>query len=107
MSDIKPIAFCKKGHKLAELSVVDGVTVVSIAGAVAGLSARNGKPRGQFNIARGWWTVALKAEEAEAMHSLYCESCGAEYYATPAQLAADFLKTRRPAVLAPLNSKMR
>lgn len=103
MSGKNVIAYCKKGHKLAELAAVEGVAVVHVAGAVPG---RSMKPRGQFNIAREWLTVALKSDGAHALHSLYCESCSAEYFGTPAQLVAEFQKTRRAVTLAPLNKNM-
>ncbi|MGO4384610.1 hypothetical protein [Specibacter sp. RAF43] len=100
MSNMNPMAFCKKGHKLAELI---GPEVVRMAFLVGDVTEREDRP---YGMATRWLTVGKGDAEWTAGTELRCSSCGSEYDVTPADLAAE-LRTRRKFALTPIRRSMR
>jgi hypothetical protein len=100
MSNINPIAFCKKGHKLAELI---GPDVVRMAFLVGDVTEREDRP---YGMTTRWINVGKNDVEWNAAVELRCSACGSEYDITPADLAAE-LRTRRKFALTPIKRSMR
>ncbi len=99
MSKIKAIAYCNKGHKLAELI---GPEVVRMAFLVGDVTERKDRP---YGMTTRWLDVGKGDTEWNAGTQLRCSSCGSEFEVTPADLAAK-LQTRGKFALAPLSRKM-